>query len=83
MVPAFMKAPDLIRNSARAAIPVSEPRRFESARCLEAFRRMCRYWAYLGQSLMMWFLDSRVLLSHGQFWGSGERGRNARRNSPV
>ena len=77
------KAPDLLKNSARAEIPLSVPRSSDSARDLDALVRMFRCCAYLVHSLMIWFLDSRVSSSQGHVIGSGERGRKAWRNSPV
>ena len=76
-------APDFDMNSARAAIPVAVPRSSDRARFLEALVSTLRWELYLGQSLMMWFLDSMVKSSHGHVMGSGDRGRKAWRNSPV
>ena len=81
--PVLVKAPDLRMNSARAEMPSLVPRMVERASPRETFVRMFRCRSYLGQSLMMWFLDSTVSLSQGHVDGSGESGINERRNSPV
>ena len=82
-VPVLEKAPDFWMNSANADMPFLEPSMEGRDRYLEAFLRISRWCSYLGQSRIMWFLDSRVSLSQGQEVGSGERGMKAWRNSPV
>jgi hypothetical protein len=81
-VPVLENAPDLVRNSESAAIPTLVPSR-GICRELDAWTRMLRWLLYLGHSLMMWFLVSRISLLQGQWFGSGERGRKGCRNSPV
>jgi hypothetical protein len=83
VVPVLENAPDLARNSESAAIPSLVPSRVGMCRELDAWTRMLRWLLYLGHSLMMWFLVSRISLSQGQWLGSGERGRKDRLNSPV
>lgn len=51
------------------------------AMSLDAVLSMFRCCVYLGHSLRMWVLVSRVWLSHGHVSGSGERGRKDLRNS--
>ena len=43
-VPSLVKAPDLLMNSASAAMPSFVPRRTDRVRDLEAFSRMLRCW---------------------------------------
>ena len=76
-VPVLEKAPDLKMNLARAVMPLMVPRMNGRERCLEAFLRIFQCWSYLGQSISMWFLDSRVVLSQGQVMGLGDKGRKA------
>lgn len=85
VVPDLEKAPDFMRNSDRAEIPSLEPSSSVRARSLEPAVSNLRCLLYLGQSLMMWVLVSKMLTSQGQDVGSGERGRNLNdwRNSPV
>ena len=64
-------------------MPLFEPSSTGRDRCLEAFLRIFRCWLYLGHSVRMWVLVSGVVLSQGHVFGSRDRGRKARRNSPV
>ena len=82
-VPVREKAPDFWRNLPRALMPLFEPSRTGRERCFEAFVRIFRCWLYLRHSMRMCVLVSGVALSHGQVFGSGDRGRKMRRNSPV
>ena len=81
--PVLVKAVDFCRNSASAAIPSLEPRISGMAMSLDAALSIFRCCVYLGHSLKMWVLVSRVSSSHGHVFGSGERGRKELRNSPV
>ena len=81
--PVLVKAGDILRNSERASIPSLVPRSSGRERILEALSRMFRCWLYLGHSVMIWFLSSRVTLSQGQEIGSGDKGRKERLKSPV
>ena len=81
--PVLVKAGAFLRNSDSASIPSLVPRSSGRERILEAFFRMFRCWLYLGHSVMMWFLSSRVTLSQGHVVGSGDRGRKERLKSPV
>ena len=81
--PVLEKAPDFWRKSARAFMPLFEPSRTGRERCFEAVVRIFRCWLYLGHSVRMCVLVSGVALSHGHVFGSGDRGRKVRRNSPV
>ena len=64
-LPVLEKAPDLIMKSVRAEMPLVVPRSTGSERCLEAFLSIFLWLVYLGHSVSMWFLDSRVVLSQG------------------
>ena len=77
-LPVLEKAPVLVMNSARAEMPLVVPRTTGRERCLEAFLSIFLWWVYLGHSVRMWFLVSRMVLSQGQLIGSGERGRRTR-----
>ena len=72
-------------KSAKAAMPFFELSIADRASGLEAFTRMLRCRAYLGQLCRMWFLVSVVSSdsSHGQDVELGERGRKDLLNSPV
>ena len=70
-----MKALDFAMKSARASMPWVVPSSSERARAWEALVSMLRCLVYLGHSLMIWLRVSRMLLSHGQWVGSWERGR--------
>ena len=61
--------------SDNAAMPVLEPSSSGNERYLDAFKRILRWWAYLGQSLRMCVLVSVMSPSHGQEVGSGDRER--------
>ena len=81
--PVLVKAADFLRKSESAAIPSREPRISGRAMVLDTFSRMSRCCANLGHSRRMCSLVSSVVLSQGQVIGSGDRGRNERRKSPV
>ena len=83
VAPVLENAPDFIKNSDNAAIPALVPSKTDMERVFDAFNRILRWWAYLGQSLIMCVRVSVVLLSHGQEVGSGDVGRKVWRNSPV
>ena len=81
-MPVLENTPDFIKNSDNAAMPTLEPSKTGMERVFDAFNRILRWWAYLGQSLSMCDLVS-VMLSHGQEVGSRDMGRKVWRNSPV
>ena len=81
--PVLVNAVDFCRNSVSASMPFLVPRISGRDRLFETFSRMLRCWLYLGHSSRMWDLVSRVLLLHGQVFGSGDRGRKDLRNSPC
>lgn len=82
-VPVLEKAPDFIRNSESAAMPSLVPSKDARERPLEALAKSFRCRWYLGQSLRMWFLVSRMSPSQGQVVGSADRRMNDWRNSSV
>lgn len=82
-MPVLVKALDLAMNSARAVIPFGVPRISSSMMYLEALVSMYWYWVYLGHSLRIWFLVSRVELLQGHMLESGERGRGGGRSGGI
>jgi hypothetical protein len=82
-VPVLENGPDLIKKSERAEIPFLVPSRVGMCRFLAASTKILRWLLCLGHSLSMWSLVSMRLMSQGQWFGLGERGRKDCCNSPV